>query len=211
MEAIDSACHLPKTNQRNSRKVSANALTPDELKTLLLDVASEKSSEAFTTLFNYFAPKIRSYGLRHLRAEGHAMELVQETMILVWRKAHLFDHNKGAASTWIFTVMRNVSFDMLRKVKSNREDTLSNDIWPLLDGDEGVQEEEAVQGQLHSQLLSYIDRLPDLQQQVVRGVYLKQLTHQELADQLDVPLGTIKSRLRLGLQKLRSHLEVDND
>lgn len=75
----------------------------------------------------------------------------------------------------------------------------------------GDQEDEALQDQIQQQLLSYIDLLPDLQQQVVRGVYLKQLTHQELADQLNVPLGTIKSRLRLGLQKLRSHLEVNDD
>ncbi len=107
--------------------------------------------------------------------------------------------------------MRNVSFDMLRKVKSNREDCLSGDIWPLIEGEEGDQEDEALQDQIQQQLLSYIDLLPDLQQQVVRGVYLKQLTHQELADQLNVPLGTIKSRLRLGLQKLRSHLEVNDD
>ncbi|RXJ70373.1 RNA polymerase subunit sigma [Veronia nyctiphanis] len=202
---------MRKEDHRKSRKVSTDGPTPDDLKQLLIDVATEKNAQSFTMLFNYFAPKIRSYGLRHLRVEGHAMELVQETMILVWRKAHLFDHTKGAASTWIFTVMRNVSFDMLRKVKSNREDTLSSDIWPILDGEEGVQEDQAVQQQMHGQLLSYIDRLPDLQQQVVRGVYLKQLTHQELAEQLGVPLGTIKSRLRLGLQKLRSHLEVDND
>ncbi|MBV7299728.1 sigma-70 family RNA polymerase sigma factor [Enterovibrio paralichthyis] len=199
------------SNLRRSSQRSMLSPSPEQLAELLHLVAEDRDEHAFSQLFTYFAPKVRAYGMRHLRADGQAMELVQETMILVWRKAHLYDGSKGAASTWVFTIMRNVSFDMLRKVKSNREDCLSGDIWPLIEGEEGDQEDEALQDQIQQQLLSYIDLLPDLQQQVVRGVYLKQLTHQELADQLNVPLGTIKSRLRLGLQKLRSHLEVNDD
>ncbi len=202
-------------NANNTKRLSSqtpmSVPTPEKLAELLQCVAETRDEAAFAALFKHFAPKVRAYGLRHLRVDGHAMELVQETMILVWRKAHLYDGSKGGASTWVFTIMRNVSFDMLRKVKSNREDCLSGDIWPLIDGESGDQEDEALQNQIQSQLLSYIDLLPDLQQQVVRGVYLKQLTHQELAEQLDVPLGTIKSRLRLGLQKLRTHLEVNDD
>ncbi|MGF1705171.1 sigma-70 family RNA polymerase sigma factor [Enterovibrio baiacu] len=197
--------------KRSSSQTPMSVPTPEKLAELLQRVAETRDNAAFAALFKHFAPKVRAYGLRHLRVDGHAMELVQETMILVWRKAHLYDGSKGGASTWVFTIMRNVSFDMLRKVKSNREDCLSGDIWPLIDGESGDQEDEALQEQIQSHLLSYIDLLPDLQQQVVRGVYLKQLTHQELAEQLDVPLGTIKSRLRLGLQKLRTHLEVNDD
>ncbi|WP_281544374.1 sigma-70 family RNA polymerase sigma factor [Grimontia sp. SpTr1] len=210
MELVESTYNSSNQKRSNSRS-SMSTPTPEHLAELLTLVANKRDDKAFSSLFSHFAPKIRSYGLRHLRADGQAMELVQETMILVWRKAHLYDGTKGGASTWVFTIMRNVSFDMLRKVKSNREDCLSGDIWPLIDGEVGDQEDEALQDQIQTQLLSYIDLLPDLQQQVVRGVYLKQLTHQELADQLNVPLGTIKSRLRLGLQKLRTHLEVNND
>lgn len=209
MEMAEST-HKPK-NTKRSGQTSMSSLSPEHLSELLGRVSEHRDENAFAQLFQHFAPKVRAYGMRHLRADGQAMELVQETMMLVWRKAHLYDGSKGGASTWIFTIMRNVSFDMLRKVKSNREDCLSGDIWPLIEGEEGDQEDDALQEQIHAQLLSYIDLLPDLQQQVVRGVYLKQLTHQELADQLNVPLGTIKSRLRLGLQKLRAHLEVNDD
>lgn len=210
MERVESTYNSNYQKPSQSRSTMSSP-TPEYLAELLHRIANDRDDAAFSALFSHFAPKVRAYGLRHLRADGQAMELVQETMILVWRKAYLYDGSKGGASTWIFTIMRNVSFDMLRKVKSNREDCLSGDIWPLIDGEVGDQEEEALQEQIQSQLLSYIDLLPDLQQQVVRGVYLKQLTHQEIADQLNVPLGTIKSRLRLGLQKLRTHLEVNND
>ncbi|WP_434355274.1 sigma-70 family RNA polymerase sigma factor [Parasalinivibrio latis] len=178
---------------------------------LLIEVADNQSRKAFESLFSYFAPKIRSYGIRTLHQEALAMELVQDTMILVWRKAALFNRDKGAATTWIFTIMRNVSFDMLRKIQSNREDNISSDIWPMFEEDAERFDEQAAKDQLHGNLMAYIDELPDLQQQVVRGVYLKQLTHQELAEQLKIPLGTVKSRLRLGLQKLRHHLEKHHD
>ncbi|KXF81760.1 sigma-70 family RNA polymerase sigma factor [Enterovibrio coralii] len=210
MERIENT-YNPTIKNRPRSHSSMSAPSPEQLAELLQRVAVDRDEPAFATLFTYFAPKVKAYGLRHLRVDGQAMELVQETMTLVWRKAHLYDGSKGGASTWVFTIMRNVSFDMLRKVKSNREDCLSGDIWPLIDGESGEQEDEALQDQIQTQLLSYIDLLPDLQQQVVIGVYLKQLTHQELADQLNVPLGTIKSRLRLGLQKLRTHLEVNDD
>ncbi|MDD1783688.1 sigma-70 family RNA polymerase sigma factor [Enterovibrio sp. ZSDZ35] len=210
MERVENT-YNPTIKHRPKSHSSMSASSPEQLADWLRCVADHRDEAAFAALFKHFAPKVKAYGHSHLRVDGQAMELVQETMTLVWRKAHLYDGSKGGASTWVFTIMRNVSFDMLRKVKSNREDCLSGDIWPLIDGESGEQEDDALQDQIQSQLLSYIDLLPDLQQQVVRGVYLKQLTHQELADQLHVPLGTIKSRLRLGLQKLRSHLEVNDD
>ncbi len=190
------------------KKVPMSSPTMDSLAALLKRIAHDRDEDAFSTLFSHFAPKVRAYGLKHLRADGQAMELVQETMMLIWRKAHLFNDDKGSASTWVFTIMRNASFDMLRKVKSNKEDNLSSDIWPLFESQTEVHEESAAQDEIEKKLLNFIELLPDSQQQVIRGVYLKQLTHQEIADQLHVPLGTIKSRLRLGLQKLRSHMEV---
>ncbi|WP_028025290.1 sigma-70 family RNA polymerase sigma factor [Enterovibrio calviensis] len=210
MELVEGTYTTKSINSPSSKK-SMSALSPEHLAELIHRVAEDRDQSAYASLFKHFAPKVKAYGLRHLRADGQALELVQETMLLVWRKAHLYNGAKGGASTWIFTIMRNVSFDMLRKVKSNREDCLSGDIWPLIEGESGDQEDDALHSQLQTQLFSYIDLLPDLQKQVVQGVYIKQLTHQELADQLNVPLGTIKSRLRLGLQKLRTHLEVNDD
>ncbi|OOE65957.1 RNA polymerase subunit sigma [Salinivibrio sp. ML198] len=197
------------TISRRDTRANMTDVTKEELSALLLKVSEDRDRVAFERLFRFFGPKIRSYGAKHLRADGQAMELVQETMLVVWRKAHLYNADKGAATTWVFTIMRNISFDMLRKVQSNREDNFSDDIWPVLESGQQDNESDAgAQYMMDQELLSFIDELPDVQQQVVRGVYLKQLTHQELSEQLNVPLGTVKSRLRLGLEKLRNHLEV---
>ncbi len=197
------------TISRRDTRANMTDVTKEELSELLAKVAEDRDRIAFEHLFRFFGPKIRAYGSKHLRADGQAMELVQETMLVVWRKAHLYNSDKGAATTWVFTIMRNLSFDMLRKVQSNREDNFSDDIWPILEsGQQDNETDSGAQSMMDQELLSFIDELPAVQQQVVRGVYLKQLTHQELSEQLNVPLGTVKSRLRLGLEKLRNHLEV---
>jgi RNA polymerase sigma-70 factor (ECF subfamily) len=128
----------------------------------------------------------------------------------VWRKAHLFDKNKGAATTWVYTVMRNVTFDLLRKIKGNKEDTLSDDIWPVAECMVG--EEETFDDHLENkQLLTVIDELPEAQQQVVKGFYFMEMSQEQLALHLNLPLGTIKSRLRLALAKLKVQLGENHD
>jgi RNA polymerase sigma-70 factor (ECF subfamily) len=167
-------------------------------------VAKQQDKRAFSQLFKFFAPRIRSHGLKKFRLEAQAMELVQETMMLVWRKASQFNADKGKASTWIYTIMRNYSFDMLRKVQSNKEDLISEDLWPMLDVEEEKDQEDHLQSR---HLLSYINTLPKLQKQVVVGIYIEDKTQQELADELSVPVGTVKSRLRLAMIKLRDMME----
>ncbi|MCS3457073.1 RNA polymerase sigma-70 factor (ECF subfamily) [Aeromonas sp. BIGb0405] len=179
-----------------------------DLKTQLIRVAESADKVAFAALFRHFAPRIRNYGLRHLGSDANAMELVQETMLLVWQKARLYHPEKGAPSTWIYTVMRNQCFDMLRRRRASREDLCAEEIWPLLefgaDLPQGPGGEDAV---LTRQMAHYVSVLPEPQQQVVRGIYLQELSQQELAERLGVPLGTIKSRLRLALQKLKEQVE----
>jgi RNA polymerase sigma-70 factor (ECF subfamily) len=145
-----------------------------------------------------------------LSNDSLAHEVVQLTMTNVWKKAHLFDQTKGAVTTWIYTVMRNVTFDVLRKIQSNLEDNLSDDLWPLVENEQ----EDRVVFEDHfarQQLLNAIDTLPEQQQQVVKGFYLLELSQEQLAEQLDIPLGTIKSRLRLALAKLKVQLGESND
>lgn len=99
----------------------------------LRKVGETQDKVAFAELFKWFAPKIKMYGLKRFNDQSLAMDLVQETMTLVWRKATLFNRSKGNASGWVFTIMRNHSFDMLRKIQTNKEDTISEDLWPLYD------------------------------------------------------------------------------
>jgi len=171
----------------------------------LLAVAENRDKRAFTCLFQFFAPKIKRLALTRFAHEAQAKEVIQETMTNVWRKAHLFNPDKGAATTWVYTVMRNVTFDLLRKVKTNREDTLSDDIWPLAEASHS--EEHPFDDHLESNhLLAGIKDLPETQQQVIEGFYFKEMSQEQLAKHLKLPLGTIKSRLRLAIAKLKLHL-----
>lgn len=173
-------------------------------------VATSRDKQAFTHLFQFFGPKIQRIARNRFPNEAQASEVVQETMSNVWRKAHLFNKDKGAATTWVYTVMRNVTFDMLRKIKGNKEDNLSDDIWPVAEST--VSENESFDDHLESkQLLHVIEKLPEAQQQVVKGFYFMEMSQEQLAVHLNLPLGTIKSRLRLALAKLKMQLGEDHD
>lgn len=224
LEYKDAAKIMEKTQSQHSQSRYHNAIlslthlamdnrttdsAADDFAILMLRVAEQRDRAAFEQLFSHFMPKIHAFGLQRLHQQGLAMDLVQETMTSVWTKAHLYNSNKGAVSTWVFTIMRNQCFDMLRRVQHNKEDTFGDDIWPLFDTQ--PEQEASVDHKLNAQLLQHLDALPLAQRQVVQGIYMQELTQQELADNLDVPIGTIKSRLRLGLEKLKSFLETHND
>lgn len=173
-------------------------------------IAISRDKQAFTQLFQFFAPKILHIARSKFPNEAQASEVVQETMTNVWRKAHLFDQDKGAATTWVYTVMRNVTFDMLRKIKSNKEDNLSDDIWPIAES--MTSEDEVFDDHLENkQLITGIDALPEAQQAVVKGFYFMEMSQEQLATHLNLPLGTIKSRLRLALAKLKVQLGDQHD
>jgi RNA polymerase sigma-70 factor (ECF subfamily) len=181
----------------------------DELAALMMEVANNRCKSSFAKLFSHFSPKINSFGVQRLSTQGLAMDLVQETMTRVWTKAHLYNVDKAAVSTWVFTIMRNQCFDMLRKVQHNREDSFGDDIWPLFESDEAEHNDDDFL--LSATLLQHVKELPPLQRQVVQGIYMQELTQQELADKLNIPIGTVKSRLRLGLEKLKSFMEKQYD
>ncbi|WP_440056486.1 sigma-70 family RNA polymerase sigma factor (plasmid) [Pseudoalteromonas sp. T1lg65] len=171
----------------------------------LIKVAENRDKRAFAYLFEYFAPKIKRFGVKQFGNEALAMELVQDTLTSVWRKAHLYHSDKGAATTWVYTVMRNASFDTLRKMKTNKEEHISEDIWPILQDSQATDEDFKDHLQ-NAQIQKYINKLPAAQRDVVKGVYFQEMSQEQLAEQLDIPVGTVKSRLRLALQKLRSQM-----
>jgi RNA polymerase sigma-70 factor (ECF subfamily) len=183
-----------------------------ELSDWLALVASNQDKAAFTKLFRFFAPKIHHFGLKQHGNDSQANELVQDTMTNVWKKAHLYDASKGAATTWIYTVMRNASFDQLRKIKSKAEQNLGDDIWPL---EQALSENHDISTSfsdhlMTKQLESLVDGLPLAQRVVVQGVYFQELSQEQLSQQLGVPIGTIKSRLRLALEKIRQQMGDQN-
>lgn len=196
------------TNAKSTRM--SDKIDHPQLCQWLSAVANKRDKKAFTELFKFFAPKIQRIARGKFPNEAQASEVVQETMTNVWRKAHLFDENKGAATTWVYTVMRNVTFDILRKIKGNKEDNLSDDIWPMAEN--MVSDDECYTDHLQNkQLLTVISTLPEAQQQIVKGFYFMEMSQEQLATHLNLPLGTIKSRLRLALAKLKVQLGESND
>lgn len=188
--------------------IKAQALLPDDLSQCLTLVGKQRNKQAFTILFRYFSPKILRFGIRKLGNETLAKELVQETMSNIWQKAHLYSSDKGAATTWIYTLMRNNAFDMLRKVNFRLEQSLADDIWPLDAVSSAITDEESdFADHLQSRHLSeQVDKLPEAQRAVIRGVYYQGLSQEQLAQQLGVPVGTVKSRTRLALEKLKQQM-----
>lgn len=178
-------------------------------KCLLDSIAVNRDIEAFTELFKYYAPKIRVYGIQRLGQQGLVQDLIQETMTTIWLKSHLYNPSKGAVNTWIFTIMRNQCFDMLRRVQHNREEAFGDEIWPLFEN--FSVSDEIPDFMLSASLIKHIDKLPSSQKQIIQGVYLQDLSQQQLADKLGIPIGTVKSRLRLGLEKLRCFMEKYHD
>ena len=201
---------LPTSRSHDKSTIMNESIDHAQLNEWLKDVAELRCKIAFTHLFHFFAPKIQRISRSKFPNEAQSHEVVQETMSNVWRKAHLFHPEKGAATTWVYTVMRNVTFDLLRKIKSNKEDNLSDDIWPIVEAE--VSHDDAYEDHLENkQLLDVIETLPEAQQEVVKGFYLMEMSQEQLANHLNLPLGTIKSRLRLALAKLKGQLGESND
>ncbi len=183
----------------------------DEMSSYLVLVGQSRCKRSFAEIFNYFAPRLRSYALKQMGNEALAMELVQDTMSNVWQKSHLFNAEKGAPSTWIFTIARNIRFDMLRKQRNRKEDICADDLWPVLCEQTADVNEVSLDEQITLQQLGVIfEDLPKKQREVIEAIYIEGKSQQEVADQFEIPLGTVKSRTRLALQRLKEMLK-DND
>ena len=207
------------TDQSAANAANARLLTPvdpDSDEYLLVETGNSQSSEAFNRLFQRYSSKIYAMGMKLTRNEQLSKDLVQEAMLNVWRKARLYDLDRGTAQSWIFTITRNRCFDMLRKLKRQPNCVTADDIWPQDNGSEsallpeGALHEE--QGSLVAEasiIASYCKQLPEPQQAVIEQVFIFDRTHDEAAEILKIPLGTLKSRLRLGVAKLRQLIGVD--
>ncbi|MGQ8365043.1 sigma-70 family RNA polymerase sigma factor [Glaciecola sp. 1036] len=179
-----------------------------EMAQYLDTVANKRCKIAFSKVFSYFAPRLRSYALKQMGNEALAMELVQDTMSNVWQKAHLFNSEKGSPSTWIFTIARNIRFDMLRKLQNRKEDVCSDDIWPILCEQTADTKIAPLDQQITlEEVGQFFEGLPKKQKAVVEAIYIDGKSQQEVADDLDIPLGTVKSRTRLALQRLKDMLK----
>lgn len=168
----------------------------------LLLVAQAQDRDAFGRLFLHFAPRVKGWLVRTGSPEDQAEELAQETMVTVWRKAALFDPAQAAVSTWIFTIARNLRVDASRRHRLDSASPAEFDFDELHDGQEGVGEQLDA-SRLARQVRDALHRLPPAQAQVLRLSFYDDAPHSRIAAELGIPLGTVKSRVRLAVAQLR--------
>lgn len=174
----------------------------DEWSECLTLIAANEDRAAFTRLFRHFAPLMKAFALSgSTLSANHADELVQEVMLKVWQKAGAFDPNKAAASTWIYTIARNCRTDLYRRLQKFDTPLSADDVAGDLESEDAFMAlHQRRSGERIRQLMA---ELPNDQAQILAKVYMEGKSHSEVAGELDIPLGTVKSRVRLALQKLQ--------
>lgn len=166
-------------------------------------VAIQQDQAAYLKIYHYFAPRVKSFlvtrGLTHATAD----DVLQEVMLAVWKKASTYNPDKAAVSTWIFTIARYKYIDRLRH--DGRRETKSEDL-DLRVSEDMQSDEELFHRQQRDKVQAAIANLPAKQQNVIFLSFIKGLAHSEIAEQLDMPLGTVKSRIRRAFTQLRAEL-----
>jgi RNA polymerase sigma-70 factor (ECF subfamily) len=183
-------------------------VSEERLSELIRAVAEGRDREAFAALFRHYAPRIRSYCRRISADEATADEVAQEAMVAVWRNADRYDPAKAGASTWIYTIVRNKRIDLIRRERRPE---------PLPGADVPMEAEEAAEhadpapdaaelygmAQQGRRLHDTLRDLPEDQSRVLHMAYFEDRPHTEISAALGLPLGTVKSRIRLALARLR--------
>lgn len=186
---------------------SRKALTSHgEFAALVAAVAERRDEEAFTRLFDHFAPRLNAYLLRLGTEPARAEEIAQEVMVILWRKAALFDPAKSSLPTWLYRIARNRRIDMARRGRFDAVefDEAVHDVVDDADVEgrfDAQQREEAVRAAMAS--------LPEEQLSLVRLAFFDGLSHSQISERTGLPLGTVKSRIRLAFTRLRRALEAD--
>lgn len=169
-------------------------------------VGRGRDRAAFAELFAHFAPRLKAFFMKAGAEAEAAEEVVQETMINVWRKAGQFDPSRASASTWIFTIARNMRIDLLRKARRPQPDPDD----PAMVPDEPAQADEWLSAEEEAvELRAAVAELPEEQKHILHLAFFEEKSHGTIADELGLPLGTVKSRIRLAFKRIRSRLEPD--
>jgi RNA polymerase sigma-70 factor, ECF subfamily len=172
---------------------------------ILSRIATDRSEAAFRTLFDEIGPKVRGFMLRQGADASLADELAQETLLTVWRKAALYSADKGTPIAWIFTIARNLRTDHIRRQRAWHE--LTDEHAQSLPSDDTPVDEVVSDRQREVRVRAVLKELPPDQLEVVTLAFMEGMPHAEIAERLAIPLGTVKSRIRLAYQKLRAALE----
>jgi RNA polymerase sigma factor (sigma-70 family) len=184
--------------------VAAGVTTPDEFADLVMAVATKRDRTAFARLFDFYAPRVYAYLLRLRLEPGVADELTQDVMTTLWQKAELFDRTKSSVGTWLFRIAHNRRIDVHRRGRENTvpepRPTDTPDPSPAPDDSLDMSQREA-------SIRAALRLLPEEQLDLIRLAFFEGLSHGGIASQTGLPLGTVKSRLRLAFSRLRQALE----
>lgn len=181
-----------------------NALQRDDTWTLLLNrISQDRCQVSFAAFFKHFSPLLKGFLMKGSRLNSaQAEEIVQEVMMKVWRRAEQFDHHKSSATTWLYTIARNNRIDWFRR-QSNAEtiELQADDLYEVESHDTPFAQLQQVRAQ--ETVAKALADLPEEQALVLQKVYMESKSHSEVSAELGLPLGTVKSRVRLALKKLQ--------
>lgn len=183
-----------------SGKLGRTELDDAEIREALLAIASYRDREAFAGLFRYFAPRLKAYGMKSGMAPQAAEEMTQESMINVWRKASLYDPRKASGATWIFSIARNKRIDLFRRER--RPDVEAFAAEPAENAAPAADIAYDMVENQHS-IAAALKQLPVEQAAVLKKAFFEDKSHSAISEELSLPLGTVKSRSRMGLARMR--------
>jgi len=192
------------SNLRKTTQAWGVQTVPDPWESAIRKVAQHQDRAEFKKLFDHYAPLIKAFlskGIASYADRSLAEEMAQEVMIKVWNKAYSFNSSKASVNTWIFTIARNTRIDFIRR--NGRADRTIDieDIWHEADSPEPVVELQ--QRRVETMIRNAMSTLPEEQALVLEKAFMESKSHNEIAEELDLPLGTVKSRIRLALNKLQ--------
>lgn len=191
-------CPAPETSRVKKSARRESTLTETHWVNCVERIRDHQDKEAFAALFDHFAPRVKGFLIKSGADVATAEECAQDVMVTLWRKAHLFDGSRASVATWVFTIARNRRIDVLRKEKRPEPEDLT---W----GPEAEPDQADVLAlqQENTRLKEAISDLPEAQRVLIEQAYFGDLSHREIASRTGLPLGTIKSRIRLALDRLR--------
>lgn len=187
----------------------APLLQPDEQRlTDISAIAEHRDQAALSRLFDHYVPKIRSFCLAAQPGSNlMADDIAQEVMIRIWNKAHTYKPESASLNTWVFTLARNARIDYLRKNSRHQSDIDPEYLWQNIVDENADPFKDAQHKRDQERIQQGLNKLPPDQKEVLLKVYLEGKTHKEAAEELSLPLGTIKSRVRLALHKLTIYIK----
>jgi RNA polymerase sigma-70 factor, ECF subfamily len=173
---------------------------------LLVTVSTTQDRAAFSDLFAYYAPRVKSYLMRLGSDNAQAEEISQDVMVSVWRKASLFDRSQASVSTWIFRIARNRRIDVFRRT---RKPDLDPEETMLLPSGVEAPDAQVEAMETEARVRAAMKDLPGEQLHLLQLSFYQGLSHSEIAEKLDMPLGTVKSRIRTAFRKMKADLDEE--